>query len=63
MPLKQPAAGDSIVFTLQALFRFFKVKGTIPPQFRNMTALNKFLKSYMYKGIHHDEFMKYHLSI
>eukprot|EP00978_Attheya_sp_CCMP212_P039611 scaffold207578_cov67-Attheya_sp.AAC.1 len=62
MPPKPPAAGDSIIFTLQTLFKFFKVKGTIPPQFRNMTALNKFMKSDKYQD-KHNEFMKFHLSM
>eukprot|EP00978_Attheya_sp_CCMP212_P013534 scaffold33986_cov68-Attheya_sp.AAC.1 len=45
MPPKQPAAGGSIIFMLHTVFQYLKVKGEIPVQFRNMTAMNKFMKS------------------
>eukprot|EP00978_Attheya_sp_CCMP212_P031500 scaffold119250_cov38-Attheya_sp.AAC.1 len=62
MPPKQPAAGGSIIFMLHTVFQYLKVKGEIPAQFRNMTVMNKLMKSDVYKDIH-SEFMTHHLSM
>ena len=62
MPPKQPAAGGSIIFMLHTLFQYLKVNGEIPAQFRNMTAMNRFMKSDKYKD-KHSEFMTHHLSM
>eukprot|EP00978_Attheya_sp_CCMP212_P003827 scaffold8118_cov67-Attheya_sp.AAC.2 len=60
---KQPAAGGSIIFMLHTIFQYLKVRGEIPAEFRNMTAMNKFMKSDVYKDIH-SEFMTHdHLSM
>eukprot|EP00978_Attheya_sp_CCMP212_P003026 scaffold6199_cov77-Attheya_sp.AAC.1 len=59
MPPKQPAAGGSMLHTI---FQYLKVRGEIPTEFRNMTAMNKFMKSDVYKDIH-SEFMTHHLSM
>ena len=62
MPPKTTPAGESILFLLNTLFEYLKIKGQIPPPYRNMTALNKFMKKNEFKN-KHSEFMKYHLSM
>eukprot|EP00978_Attheya_sp_CCMP212_P032329 scaffold125731_cov32-Attheya_sp.AAC.1 len=45
-PKKEPPApnGDSIIFLLQTVFNFFTKCSDISSQFKNMTALKKFMK-------------------
>eukprot|EP00978_Attheya_sp_CCMP212_P025103 scaffold80177_cov34-Attheya_sp.AAC.1 len=62
MPPKTPPAGESIIFLFNALFKYLKINGQIPPPYRNMTALNKYMKNNEFKN-KHSEFMKYHLSM
>eukprot|EP00978_Attheya_sp_CCMP212_P015063 scaffold38712_cov33-Attheya_sp.AAC.2 len=62
MPPKQPATGGSIIFMVHTIFQYLKVRGEIPAEFRNMTAMNKFTKIDVYKDIH-SEFMTHHLSM
>ena len=63
-PKKKPPAPneDSIIFLLQTVFNFFTKFSDIPSQFKNMTALKKFMKSDDYKD-KHSVFFNYHLSM
>ena len=52
---------DSITFLLQNVFKLFTKRFDVPSQFKNMTALNKFMKSYDYIN-KHCAFFEYHVS-
>ena len=52
----------SIIFLLQNVFKLFTKRFDVPSQFKNMTALNKFMKSDDYIN-KHSAFFEYHLSM
>ena len=52
---------DSITFLLQNVFKLFTKRFDVPSQFKNMTALKKFMKSYDYIN-KHSAFFEYHVS-